>query len=186
MPKKVSKTTATTKIDKTKAIAKSVTKKTRKSASKTDVAATNSKRTLDLCLLMDCTSSMQEWIERSKETLHDIINNIKAENEDLRVRVCFVGYRDIKDTERFCIKPFTEDLDDVKNFISNQKADGGRDWPEDVQGGLHKALQQNWEKDSVKQAFLICDAPGHGVDITNDAITDDYPAGSPDGHKIQD
>jgi hypothetical protein len=135
---------------------------------------------------MDCTSSMQEWIERSKETLHEIINNLKSENEALVVRVCFVGYRDIKDDVRFCVKPFTEDLDDVKAFISNVKADGGRDWPEDVQGGLNQALKQHWIPDSVKQAFLICDAPGHGIDLTNDPITDDYPAGSPDGFKVQD
>jgi hypothetical protein len=65
-------------------------------------------------------------------------------------------------------------------------ADGGKDWPEDVQGGLNEALNLNWMSDSIKQAFLICDAPGHGVDLTNDPITDDYPAGSPDGFKVQD
>lgn len=178
-----SSSTKTTQIDtKTKTITKPA------KAVKTTKAAkggNESKQRLDLCLLLDCTSSMQEWIERAKNTLHEIINNVKAENEALVVRVCFVGYRDIKDTERFCVKPFTEDLDDVKAFISKVKADGGRDWPEDVQGGLQQALGQNWIPNSVKQAFLICDAPGHGVDLTNDPITDDYPGGSPDGYTVQ-
>lgn len=129
-------TTKTTKIDtKTKAIAKPA-KASAKSKKATTTETEDNKQRLDLCLLMDCTSSMQEWIERSKETLHEIINNVKSENEALVVRVCFVGYRDIKDTERFCVKPFTENLDEIKAFISNVKADGGRDWPEDVQGGL--------------------------------------------------
>ena len=46
-----------------------------------------------------------------------------------------------------------------------------------------------WRGSSVKQAFLICDAPGHGRDINgliNTMFKDDYPYGSPDGHKIQE
>lgn len=58
---------------------------------------------LDLCLLMDITSSMQVWIERSKDTLKEIINNVKLSNPELEVRVCFVGYRDIRDDVRFCV-----------------------------------------------------------------------------------
>lgn len=145
MPKKQTTTTAIDTSSKTKAIAKP------KKYSKTlDKTPTSSGPSLDLCLLMDCTSSMQEWIERSKETLHEIINNIKVQSKDLKVRVAFVGYRDISDTERFCVAPFTSDLDKVKNFISKQVADGGRDWPEDVQGGLNQALKLDWQADSIK------------------------------------
>ena len=81
---------------------------------------------------MDCTNSMQVWIERSKDTLKDIINNVKASNPELDVRVGFVGYRDIKDDERFCVHGFTNDIETIKEFISKIKADGGRDWQEDV------------------------------------------------------
>lgn len=40
--------------------------------------------------------------------------------------------------------------------------------------------------DSIKVAFLICDAPGHGNDINgfNGFLGDDYAKGSPDGFKI--
>jgi hypothetical protein len=133
MPKRSTTTTAIDTISKTKAI----TKPKKYSKTLLNEPPTSSGASLDLCLLMDCTSSMQEWIERSKETLHEIINNIKAQSKDLKVRVAFVGYRDIRDTERFCVAPFTSDLDKVKSFISKQVADGGRDWPEDVQGGLN-------------------------------------------------
>ena len=158
-----------------------------KKAQKSQPATTTvSKRILDLCLLMDCTSSMQVWIERSKDTLKDIITNVKQSNPELEVRVCFVGYRDIRDDVRFCVQDFTDDVDKIKDFISKQKADGGRDWPEDVQGGLDQALKAKWSLNSIKQAFLICDAPGHGVDISGDPICDDYPKGSPDGFNIRD
>jgi hypothetical protein len=85
---------------------------------KKNVETTEQKQVLDLCLLMDCTSSMQIWIERSKDTLKEIINNVKTYNPDLEVRVCFVGYRDIKDDVRFTVHDFTNNIDDVKTFIS--------------------------------------------------------------------
>lgn len=74
-------------------------KKSTQSEKKTEVQ----KDILDLCLLMDITSSMQVWIERSKDTLKEIINNVKLSNPELEVRVCFVGYRDIRDDVRFCV-----------------------------------------------------------------------------------
>ena len=55
---------------------------------------------LELGLLLDCTSSMGSWISRAKKTIHDIIDkSIKECEEDgsLKCRVSFVGYRDIKD-----------------------------------------------------------------------------------------
>ena len=75
---------------------------------------------------------MQSWIDRCKDHLNQIIDNFKAEHKEHCVRISFVGYRDILDTERFCVKAFTEDVDSVKKFIGKVVADGGRDWPEDV------------------------------------------------------
>jgi len=82
---------------------------------------------------------MMQWIQRSKDTLKEIIDNVKNTNQGLKVRVCFVGYRDFcsPPRERFEIMPFNADLDAVKNFIANVRALGGGDGPEDVQGGLH-------------------------------------------------
>ena len=56
--------------------------------------------------------------------------------------------------------------------------------PEDVQGGFNKALGLSWSAESIKSAFHIADAPGHGKDICDWA--DNFPKGSPDGFKIQD
>jgi molybdenum cofactor biosynthesis enzyme MoaA len=78
---------------------------------------------------------MGKWIERSKETLKGIIENVRKDYEGLKVRVAFVGYRDINDKSRFEIMDFSEDLDAVTAFIAKQKAcsnDCMVDWPEDV------------------------------------------------------
>jgi hypothetical protein len=151
----MTRATATKKVTKTskpasKTITKTATtKKTPKTATKTPVApkkvesaktkkanektaAPDKDQTLDLCLLMDCTSSMYSWIARSKDTLKEIIDTVKSQNTGLKVRVSFVGYRDIKDSQRFTIQEFTEDIELVKDFISKTQATGGGDMPEDV------------------------------------------------------
>jgi hypothetical protein len=151
-------------------------------------SASKASKILDLCLLLDCTRSMNTWIERSKDTLKEIIDNVRADNPDLDVRVCFVGYRDIESLPRFSIHEFTSDLEKIKKYISGVNTVSGGyndDFPEDVQGGFHEALKRDWKANSIKMAFHIFDAPGHGKDICPD-YRDSYPAGSPDGHKIQD
>lgn len=76
--------------------------------------------TLELGLLLDCTSSMSSWITKAKETIREIIDNVIKECEEdgsLKCRVSFVGYRDIKDRRRFELMPFNENVDEVKSFI---------------------------------------------------------------------
>lgn len=82
--------------------------------------------------MLDCTGSMASWIQRSKDTLKEIIDTVKQNNPGLQVRVCFVGYRDIKDHDRFSLMDFSDDLAAVKNFIGRVSATGGGDDPEDV------------------------------------------------------
>ena len=76
-----------------------------------------SSKILDLCLILDCTASMGSWIERSKDTLKQIIDSVKSENKGLTVKVAFVAYRDIGEHNRFDIIDFTDDIDAVKNKI---------------------------------------------------------------------
>ena len=88
-------------------------------------ASSKGGKKLDLCLLLDCTGSMSSWIQRSKDTLNEIIDTVKANNPGLFVRVSFVGYRDIKDHPRFSIQEFSDDLQAVKKFIATVNASGG-------------------------------------------------------------
>lgn len=142
-------------------------------------------KSLDLCLILDCTASMGSWIERSKDTLKQIIDSVKNDNAGLTVRVAFVAYRDITDAQRFGIFPFTDNIDTIKSAIQRQSATGGGDFPEDVQGGFNKALALDWSPDSTKLAFHIADAPGHGKDLVDGGgFGDSYPNGSPDGYKL--
>ena len=137
---------------------------------------------------MDCTSSMSSWIDKAKETLNKIIDNIIKESKDggnLQVKCSFIGYRDINDQERFRVKPFTDDVNDVRSFINRSYALGGGDWPEDLQGGLKLALLQDWTEEAFKRVYIICDAPCHGKKYHPDQF-EDYPDGSPDGLVLED
>jgi vacuole morphology and inheritance protein 14 len=73
---------------------------------------------LDLMFIVDCTKSMTSWIEKCKEEVKNIITYVKNQHEGVAVRVAFIGYRDISNKEReFSIKGFTEDIEDMKQFI---------------------------------------------------------------------
>lgn len=143
--------------------------------------------TLEIALLMDCTASMQSWIDKAKETLNEIIDKVIEECKEegnLKVRVCFIGYRDIKEKERFRVLEFTENIDQVREFIKQSHAIGGGDAPEDVQGGLKLALLQDWTEEATRRVFLICDAPCHGKQYHSES--DDFPNGSPEGLVLED
>ena len=63
------------------------------------------------------------------------------------------------------------------SFISETTADGGGDYPEDMNAGLDAMMRQRWSRDAVPQMlFLLADAPPHqypGEDYTyHEAIED--------------
>ena len=62
----------------------------------------------------------------------------------------------------FDILDFTEDEMKFKTFLKNVRARGGADGPEDMVGGLEKAVQQQWRNKSTKVAVLVADYPCHG------------------------
>ena len=101
------------------------------------------------------------------------------------VRVTVVGYRDHGDRRRFEVKPFTTDIQSVKDFIGQLYAEGGGDAPEDVVGGLKLLTMQEWTKKAYKRVIMICDAPPHGLEYHDKKYRDDYPEGSPDGLKLE-
>jgi len=54
---------------------------------------------------------MSSWIYRAQKTLKQIVDDAVSSCDGmLKVRVCFIGYRDHKENHRFEIKHFTEDI----------------------------------------------------------------------------
>ena len=117
----------------------------------------------DIAFIVDATGSMADEIDFLKSDLKDIVMNAKATRPGMTMRTAALFYRDEGDD--YLTKPFTftNDITKTVDFIDEQNADGGGDYPEAVHAALNGMLQDlDWRSDArSKIAFLILDAPAH-------------------------
>lgn len=102
----------------------------------------NSGKSLDMMFIIDCTGSMGSWIEACKKEIRSIIDCVRNQHFNIKIRVSIVAYRDHcdgKDIEEIC--PFTDDIETCSIFLKKLVAKGGGDMPEDVAGGLENAIK---------------------------------------------
>lgn len=137
----------------------------------------STRRALDLGFLVDATGSMGDEMTFLQSELKDIVRRVRAVEPDLDVRMSVVFYRDRGDAFITKSLPFTRSADDAVSFISGTTADGGGDFPEDMNAGLQAMMRQHWSRDAVPQMlFLLADAPPQqyaGADYTyHEAIQD--------------
>eukprot|EP00743_Colponemidia_sp_Colp-15_P006985 GILK01007538.1.p1 GENE.GILK01007538.1~~GILK01007538.1.p1 ORF type:complete len:309 (-),score=21.26 GILK01007538.1:105-1031(-) len=133
-------------------------------ATKRAIAAS---KTVQMCFLVDCTSSMGPWIQRVKQKIAHVMEPVKKDVEfrDVSFRFSFVGYRDIDDGPNRLVKSgFSSDPDFIVNFLEGVQDQGGADFCEDALGGLDAALDQEWDgtPEGTKLIVHIADAPCHG------------------------
>jgi len=137
----------------------------------------SSRRALDLGFLVDATGSMGDEMAFLQSELKDIVRRVRAVEPDLDIRMSVVFYRDRGDAFITKSLPFTRSADEAVSFISGTTADGGGDYPEDMNAGLEAMMRQRWSRDAVPQMlFLLADAPPQqyaGEDYTyHEAIQD--------------
>jgi glycosylphosphatidylinositol transamidase (GPIT) subunit GPI8 len=107
---------------------------------------------------------MQNWIDEAKNKVISISNEIRSKFTTSKLRMSFVGYRDINDVKRFEQFAFTSDIDDLQKFIVTLKAktaDSRADYPEDVFGAFDHVTDLTWES-QIRVLIHIADAPCHG------------------------
>lgn len=121
------------------------------------VAATN---TVDVLFAVDATGSMGDEIAYLKSELKNIMNRIDA--QIAQKRVALTVYRDHDDSYVTRSIDFKENVNEVKDFLSQQDANGGGDYEEAVEEALKVSLSQSWNVDAkAKLLFLMLDAPPH-------------------------
>ena len=141
---------------------------------------------LDLMFIMDLTGSMGIWLNEAKQSIQDIIEEITENNPGSKIRLSFVGYKDFtsKDEKRiYSSKEFTENIQEIQDYIKTLGCFGGGDIPEDIVGALKHALKMKWESEA-KYAILVCDAPCHGKKY-HDISYDRFENGDPEGTTLE-
>ncbi|MDP9955593.1 hypothetical protein J2X97_001230 [Epilithonimonas hungarica] len=121
------------------------------------------KRPLDLVFVVDATGSMGDEINYLKSELLDVLEKVESNLKNTNVRYGSVFYRDNGDeyvTRKF---DFSNNAENLINFIKKQDADGGGDTPEAVVEAMESSIDGlDWSNEnSTKIMFLLLDAPPH-------------------------
>ncbi|KAK5704370.1 hypothetical protein LTR97_003388 [Elasticomyces elasticus] len=134
----------------------------------------------DLMFVIDATNSMEPYIDAAKENVKKIVADIRAAylgESDVRIAVAI--YRDHQCQPNIEFLDFTTSVEDVHQFLDRVGTDWGRDFPEDVLGGLQQALHASW-KQQTRCLIHIGDAPPHGQGLHDMSASSDnfYTPGS--------
>lgn len=117
---------------------------------------------VQIAFMVDATGSMGDELEFLKMDLKKVINEVQKANTQLKISTATVFYRDEGDEYVVKHSPFTEDINQTTEFISQQRADGGGDFPEAVDKALVQLNQLQWQPEArTRIAFLVLDAPPH-------------------------
>ncbi len=124
-------------------------------------AECNSHETVDLMFLVDATGSMSDEIAYLKAELADVIRHA-SESTEMDFRTGAVFYKDKWDDYLTAVSPLHHDPQVAIDFMHKRSISGGGDYPEAVEAGLEKALNQEWDEDALSRIiFLLLDAPPH-------------------------
>ncbi|KAK8858916.1 hypothetical protein IAR55_003147 [Kwoniella newhampshirensis] len=140
---------------------------------------------IDLAFILDCTGSMQKYINSVRDHISAICDAIRGEeglNGPDDVRVAIVNYRDHPPQDSTYVTkshPFTSNIPEVQTYLKGLTASGGGDGPEAVTAGMAATLTElEWRREAAKMVVLVADAPPHGIGESGDQIK----GGDPDGH----
>ncbi len=118
---------------------------------------------LDVLFLIDATGSMSDEIQQLKDNMIRVSERIDAFGSRPDVRFGMTIYRDRGDLFTSRTFDFTPDLEQFTSALEDVVAEGGGDYPESLNEGLHDALNlPEWRfAETVSLVFLIADAPPH-------------------------
>ncbi len=118
---------------------------------------------LDVHFLIDATGSMSDEIAQLKENMISVSEQIEALPLNPNVRFGMTIYRDRGDLFISRTFDFTPDVAVFTEELARVQAEGGGDYPESLNEGLHNAIHlPEWRgEDTVSMIFLLADAPPH-------------------------
>lgn len=140
---------------------------------------------VQIAFMVDATGSMGDELEFLKMDLKKVINEVQKTNTQLKISTATVFYRDESDEYVVKHSPFTEDINQTTEFISQQRADGGGDFPEAVDKALVQLNQLQWQPEArTRIAFLVLDAPPHNKPAVINSIQYSVKTAAASGIKL--
>lgn len=118
---------------------------------------------IEIGFMVDATGSMGDEIKFLQRELIDVVSRIKKERPCMDIYTGSIFYKDHGDDYLTRVQPLTSNPVNTIDFISNQYASGGGDFPEAVDYGLEAAIKElNWSAEAgTKILFILLDAPPH-------------------------
>ena len=120
---------------------------------------------VDLLFIIDVTGSMGYTIQAAKQKMQDILTQL-SDQFKIDLRIGLSCYRDHPPQDSSFVTVIFNllEIKDIKNVIGTISVDGGGDRPEAVIDGIiDGANGMSWREGSRRIAFLIGDAPAHGM-----------------------
>ena len=145
---------------------------------------------LDILFIIDCTNSVNLYLEEIKSNFTNMIQNIQTICPMATIYIGFIGYLDHMDKMlglEYINIELTTDLNSITQKIESLKSTGGGDISEDIAGAFEMALKKDWQGIS-RFAILAADASCHGVEFhgrVDDKKYDNYPEGDPENRDIK-
>jgi len=123
----------------------------------------NSSNNVDIAFVVDATGSMADEIQYLQAELKDIAEKVTSRFSDVQFKWGSVFYRDETDAYVTRHLPLQKGATPLIEFINEQSAGGGGDFPEAVDAALNTALDSlGWSGEARSRIlFLVLDAPPH-------------------------
>ena len=125
---------------------------------------------IDILFSFDTTGSMYTCLDLIRQKVDEVITKISS-NMDVRVAIIAHGdFYDVNKTYLMKSLDFTQDLDEIKTFLSDIEQTNGGDGPECYELVLREAQAFSWGQDRSKALVLIGDDVPHEPSYTDLAI----------------
>lgn len=120
---------------------------------------------MDVLFIIDATGSMQKSIDAAHDKAEDLAFELQIHNRTAAFKFGCICYRDPvdKEADQHQFFDFDKEIENLATFLSDVKATGGGDGPEDFVGALEIALNKlSWREGGKRAIIWIADAPAHG------------------------
>ncbi len=117
---------------------------------------------LDVALVLDVTGSMSDELNYLTVEFESIIARLDEDYPNVDMRFALVVYRDVEDAFVTRSFDFTGSIEEIRENLSAQSADGGGDFPEAMDSALEDANELSWRTGNVARVLILnADAPPH-------------------------